>query len=56
MITKAEFEDLVNESNTAVTIGKLSYGAGTVLRAVDPAQFDIEYFDYLHQFEESCND
>lgn len=55
MITRDEFEDLVNESNTAVVIGKLIYGAGTVLRAVDPEQFNIEYCDYIHAIEESVN-
>ena len=55
MMTRDEFEDLVNESNPQVTVGRLAYGAGTVLRAVDPLQFNQDFFDYLQYLEEEVN-
>jgi hypothetical protein len=53
MITKDEFEDLMNESfpQVEVMLGRLKYGRGTIIRKVDPVQFDIEYYDYLHYLE-----
>ena len=48
MITKDEYEDLVNESYPPVELGNTAcYGRGTVLRKVDPVLFDIQYHDYL---------
>ena len=51
MITKDEYEDLVNESYPQVELAVLGggpvYGCGTVLRKVDPVLFDIQYHDYL---------
>ena len=53
MITKDEFEDLMNESfpQVEVMLGRLKYGRGTIIRKVDPVQFDIEYNDYIHYLE-----
>lgn len=56
MVTKEEYVDLVNESNPVVKIGRFEYGAGTILRAVDPVQFDIEYNDYLQYLDEVMED
>ena len=53
MITIDEFEDLLNESFPQVTIGRSSYGKGTILRKCDPEQFKIEYHDWLHYYEEA---
>lgn len=56
MITKDEFEDLMNESfpQVELMLGRLKYGRGTVIRKVDPVQFDIEYNDYLQYLEETA--
>lgn len=53
MITKDEFEDLMNEDYSQVRIGKLQYGAGTTLRAVSPTDFDVLYNEYLEFLEQS---
>jgi hypothetical protein len=55
MITRDEFEDLMNETHAAVNVGKLAYGAGTVLRAIDPVQFDHDFSVYLQYLEEEVN-
>lgn len=56
MYTKSEFEDMMNETFPQVKVGNLEYGRGTVLRAVDPAQFDIEYNDWLQYLDEVMED
>lgn len=57
MITMDEFEELMNESfpQVEVMLGRLKYGRGTIIRKVDPLQFEIEYHDYLHYLEEPDN-
>lgn len=58
MYTKDEFEQLMNESfpQIELMLGRLSYGRGTVLRAVDPMQFDIEYHDWMQYLDECEED
>lgn len=51
MITIDEFEDLLNESFPQVTIGRSSFGKGTILRKCDPEQFKIEYHSYCDYCE-----
>lgn len=55
MYTKDEFEEMMNESYPQVEVGSLQYGRGTVLRKVDPVQFDIEYNDWV-QYMEECEE
>lgn len=54
MYTKDEFETLLNESfpEVELMLGRLKYGRGTIIRKVDPVQFDIEYNDWLQYMEE----
>lgn len=56
MYTKDEFEMLLNESFPAVMLGGREYGHGTVLRAVDPEQFNIDYHDWMHYMDEVMED
>ena len=52
MYTKDEFEMLLNESFPAVMLSGREYGHGTVLRAVDPSSFDIDFHDWMHYLDE----
>ena len=58
MYTIDDFEQLMNESfpQIELMLGRLSYGRGTVLRAVDPKQFEIEYHDWLYYLDECEED
>ena len=56
MITIDEFEELLNETYPMVRLGRLEYGRGTIIRKVDPVQFDVEYNDYLQYLEELCDE
>ena len=52
MYTIDEFEMLMNESFPAVMLSGREYGRGTLLRAVDPVQFNIEFHDWMHYLDE----
>ena len=52
MYTIDEFEMLMNESFPAVMLSGREYGRGTLLRAVDPKQFEIEFHDWMHYLDE----
>lgn len=56
MYTIDEFETLMNETYPTVRLGSLEYGRGTIIRKVDPVQFDIEYNDWLQYLEECEED
>ena len=52
MYTIDDFEELLNETYPKVQLGKLEYGRGTIIRRVDPVQFNIEYHDWMHYLDE----
>ena len=63
MYTIDDFETLMNESFPQVVLGRTlgsnapcTYGRGTVLRRVDPEQFNIEYHDWLQYLDECAED
>lgn len=55
MITIDEFEDLMNEG-TQVSIGRYSFGHGTILRRCDLITFMQEYHDYVQSIEEAMDE
>lgn len=52
--TMEDFEDVLNEEQISL-LGK-SYGAGTLLRKVDPVQFNIEYHSYMNSIEDAMDE
>lgn len=56
MYTIDEFEDMMNVTFPQIKVGNLEYGRGTVLRKVDPVQFDIEFNDWLQYLDEAMED
>lgn len=56
MYTMDDFETLMNESFPEVKVGSREYGRGTVLRKVDPLQFEIDYHDWLLYLDECEED
>jgi hypothetical protein len=55
MITKDEFEELMNES-APLKVGKYEFFPGTVLRECDPIAFDVEYHDYCDAVERAIEE
>ena len=56
MYTIDEFETLQNESYPLIEVGARKFGRGTVMRKVDPVQFDIDYNDWLQYLDECAED
>lgn len=56
MYTIDDFETLMNESFPEIVVAGREYGRGTVLRKVDPLQFEIEYHDWMQYLDECDED
>ena len=53
MISRDEFEELLNETYKPIEVCGVTIHAGTALRACDPVAFNIELNEYrLHMEEE----
>lgn len=52
--TMDDFEDVLNEQKVSL-LGKL-YGAGYLLRKVDPVQFNIDYHAYMNSVEDAMEE
>lgn len=54
-MTKDEYEDMLNDTYPEVTplgVSWIAYGAGRVLRKMDPVAFDEMYWTFVHSMEE----
>lgn len=51
MITKDEYQDLLDETYPAYVFAGYHYPAGKVIRSCDPIYFDVLYNDHLQWLE-----
>ena len=56
MITRDDFEDLLNEDSEQVAVCGHWFSRGTILRRCDPELFNIEYHAYCHAVEEAIDE
>lgn len=47
VLTEDDYEDFLNEEEPEIRIGTLTYGAGHVLRTVDPVAFRCAYLEHI---------
>ena len=52
MITRDEFQRMMDDTMPTVRFGNLNYDWGWALRKLDPIAFDESYWEYVHMMEE----
>ena len=51
-LMKANYDEMLDETNPEIVIGSLRYSPSQVLEAVDPIAYDIGFQEYLSFLEE----